>query len=190
MHIRFLIPFVLSMVCMPSMAVNLYQDETYRALAADRRGQRIGDAITVLVVENSSAAASAGAQTDKSNAVTGTQKVPKTQNSYAFGFSENFDGNGSISRSGRLLAQLSVTVIGIEPNGDLRIKGDQNLEINGEKQAITLEGRVRPTDVSETNTVLSSRITDAKITYIGDGILAESQRKGWFSRVLSFLGLI
>jgi flagellar L-ring protein precursor FlgH len=171
-------------------AINLYQDDAYRPLTGDRRGQRVGDVITVQVIENSSAAASAGTQTEKSNDGAIKQTTPNRQRGYSLGLSENFDGNGKISRTGRLLAQLSVTVVAVEPNGDLRIKGDQNLEINGEKQAISLEGRVRPIDVSETNTVVSSRISEAKITYIGDGVLAESQHKGWLSKVLSFLGLI
>lgn len=190
MHFRWLLCIALIATSSHAMAINLYQDDAYRSLTSDRRGQRIGDVITVLVVENSSAAASAGAQTDKSNAASADQRTPKKQNTYAFGLSENFDGAGTISRSGRLLAQLSVSIVAIEPNGDFRVKGDQNLEINGEKQAITLEGRVRPIDISETNTVVSSRISEAKITYIGDGILAEAQHKGWLSRVLSYLGLI
>lgn len=181
---------MLTLFSAPSFAVNLYHSDDYRPLTSDRRGKKIGDVITVLVTESSSAAASAGTQTDKSNNGGISHTTPSRQRSYSLGLSENFDGGGKISRTGRLLAQLSVTVIDIGPNGDLYVKGDQNIEINGEKQSISLEGRVRPVDISEANTVASSRISDAKITYIGDGVLAESQHKGWLSRVLSFLGLI
>ena len=171
-------------------AADLYRDETYRPLTADRRAQRVGDVLTVLVVENSSASATADTKTDKSADAGLKSSTPTRQRNYSLGLSENFDGGGKIARSGRLAAQLSVAVVGIEANGDLRVKGEQNLEINGEKQAIRLEGTVRPVDVSETNTVTSNRIANAQITYIGDGVLAESQRKGWLARILSFLGLI
>lgn len=187
---RFWTALTLFIVAAPSYAVNLYSSADYHPLTSDRRGRQVGDVITVLVTENSSAAASAGTQTDKSNDGAVNQTTPKRQRNYSLGLSENFDGSGKISRTGRLLAQLSVTVVDIKPNGDLYVKGDQNIEINGEKQSISLEGRVRPIDISEANTVVSSRISDAKITYIGDGVLAESQHKGWLSRVLSFLGLI
>ena len=68
--------------------------------------------------------------------------------------------------------------------------GDQDIEINGEKQTINLTGRVRSNDVDDKNTVLSSKIANAKITYVGNGVLADSQHKGWLSRVITFLGLL
>ena len=80
-------------------------------------------------------------------------------------------------------------VVGIEPNGDLRIAGDQLLEVNDEKQMISLEGKVRPEDVSENNSVVSNRIADAKIHYVGDGVLADGQKPGLITRVLTWLGL-
>lgn len=173
-----------------AVAEDLYRDASYRALTSDRRARAIGDVLTVLVVENSSASSSAGTSTDK-GADSGVRFVsPNRQRSYGMGLDENFDGSGKVSRSGRLLAQLSVSIVGIQANGDLMVKGEQLIEINGEKQSINLEGRVRPVDVGEGNAVLSSRIADSRITYIGDGVLADSQRKGWLPRILTLLGLL
>lgn len=186
--------FVLSLCVLltsvPAGAVDIFKEDSYRSLTGDRRARQIGDVLTVLIVENSSATATADTKTDKNNNSAANLTDPKKQQNYSLGFNENFDGAGKIARSGRLLAQISVRVTSIERNGDLRIKGDQNIEINGEKQAITLEGRIRSVDISETNTVPSSRISDAKINYVGDGVLAETQHKGWLSRMFSFLGLI
>lgn len=174
----------------PAIAENLYNKDGFRALTADRRARNIGDVLTVLIVENSSAAATAGAKTGMSNAKGIDISSPDKHRGYGLGLDESFEGSGKISRTGRLLAQLSVTVVGIDLNGDLKIKGEQLIEINGEKQVINLNGRVRPMDIGDNNSIASNRIADARITYIGDGVLAESQKKGWFSRVLSFLGLI
>jgi flagellar L-ring protein precursor FlgH len=171
-------------------AADLFQEEQYRPLTADRRALRVGDVLTVLVVENSSASASAGTKTDKNADLGLNSSMPGKQLNYSVGLSENFDGVGKIARSGRVAAQLSVAVVALETNGDLYIEGEQNLEINGETQAIRIAGRVRPNDISDTNTIISSRISNANITYVGDGVLAESQHKGWLTRVLSFLGLI
>jgi flagellar L-ring protein precursor FlgH len=174
----------------PVYAADLYQPADYRALTSDRRARSVGDVLTVLVVENSSASSSAGTSTDK-GADGGVRFVtPNRQRSYGLGLEETFDGSGKVSRTGRLLAQLSVNIVAIRPNGDLMVQGEQQIEINGEKQAIRIEGRVRPVDVSEGNAVLSSRIADSRITYVGDGVLAESQRKGWLPRILSLLGLL
>lgn len=184
--------WILFFLLLPQLAVaaNLYQDQAYKALTADRKAYQVGDILTVQVLENSSATATAGTTTDKSND-TGIQFAsPNTQKSYSLAAQQNFDGTGKIARSGKLLAQLSVSIVGIDKNGDLRVKGDQVIEINGEKQAINLEGRVRQKDIDEGNTIVSSRIADAHITYIGDGVLAENQHKGLLSRLISILGLL
>lgn len=173
-----------------SAAESLYKPETYRALTSDRRAYRVGDILTVLVVENSSASATSGTSTDKGNDTGIRFLSPNSQKNYSLGINESFDGGGRIARTGRLLAQISVAVTAIDNTGDLKIKGEQLIEINGEKQSINLEGRVRPRDIDEQNTVLSNRIAEAKLTYVGDGVLAESQHKGWLSRLISLLGLL
>ena len=171
-------------------AENLYEEESYRSLISDRRAHKVGDVLTVLVVENSSATATAGTGTDKSNDLGFRFSIPNRQESSSLGLEEGFDGQGKIARSGKLLAQISVTVKDISQNGDLLISGDQLIEINEEKQSINLQGKVRAIDIDERNTVLSTRIAEAKIKYVGDGVLAESQHKGWLSRIISFLGLL
>jgi len=172
-------------VSIPAAADNLYRAGDYRSLTADRRAHGLGDVLTVLVVENSSASATAGTQTDKSIDPGIRLSSPNRQRDYGLSINDSFDGNGKSARTGRLLAQLSVVVIGISPNGDLLIKGDQLLEINGEKQMINLEGRVRPADIGEGNTVQSNRIANAHITYVGDGVLAENQSKGWLTVLIT-----
>lgn len=166
-------------------AENLYRASDFRPLTADRRAQKVGDVLTVLITEDASATATSGSKTDKKHDTGIKVNAPNTQRNYTLGLNDNFDGNGQIARSGRLLAQLSVVVIGVEAGGALRIKGNQIIEINGEKQTINLEGLVRPTDIGEGNTVPSNRIAEARIHYVGDGVLAENQTKGLFSRVLS-----
>ena len=178
---------MLSTIC---YAENLYNVDSYHALTSDRRAYQVGDILTVVVLENSSASATAGTKTDKSNDAAVKFLSPTSQKNYSLGLNEDFNGNGKIARSGKLLAQLSVTVGEIANNGDLFVKGEQLIEINGEKQSINLQGRVRSRDIDENNTILSSKIADAKITYIGDGVLADSQHKGWLSRVISILGLL
>lgn len=179
------------LICGQSNSESLYKSDNYRSLISDRRAYRVGDVLTVLIVENSSATATAGTNTDKSNDVGIKFSSPTSSNkNYDLSLENDFDAGGKIARSGKLLAQISVTVKSVNPNGDLVISGDQDIEINDEKQTINIEGRVRSIDVDEKNTVVSTRIANAKITYIGDGVLAENQHKGWLSRIISFLGLL
>lgn len=171
-------------------AQGLYREDSFRPLTADHRAYRVGDALTVLVVENASASASADTSTEKSAGIALSVTGPSTNKSASADLSERFNGEGRIQRSGRLLARLTVSVVSMESNGDLVIAGDQQIEVNAETQHIRLAGRVRPVDIGDDNTVLSSRIADARITYVGDGILGEKQRPGILSRILSWLRLL
>lgn len=172
-------------------AETLYKPADYRSLVADRKAFRVGDVLTVLVIENATASASAGTKTDKSTDLGVHASTPKNRYAYGVGIDDGFDGNGKSARTGKLLAQVSVRVTDIEPNGDLRIRGEQYIEINEEKQTINLEGIVRSADIGDGNTVPSNRVGNARITYVGDGALSDSQSRGWISRILSaFLRLL
>lgn len=188
--LRLILMIVVSLMANFSHAETLYQADSYRSLTSDRRAYQIGDVLTVLIVENSSASATAGTNTDKSNNVGIKFSIPNRQEESALSLQEEFDGRGKIARSGKLLAQISVTVKDINPNGDLLISGDQLIEINDEKQSINIKGKVRPIDIDARNSVLSTRIADAQIKYVGDGVLADSQHKGWLSKIITFLGLL
>jgi flagellar L-ring protein FlgH len=77
----------------------------------------------------------------------------------------------------------------IEPNGNLKVSGQQSLRINGEEQLITLSGVVRPRDVADDNSVLSSRIADARIRFDGKGFVTDQSKPGWLARLFQYLGL-
>jgi len=173
------------------VADNLYRENGFRSLVSDHKARQVGDSLTVLIYENSSAATSADTSTDKSDGVGAGFSSSSTSDKFLkFQLSNNFKGQGKSQRSGKLLAQITVTVHALDDNGELLVKGEQLLEVNNEKQQILLEGRVRPQDISDTNTVLSNRLANARISYVGDGILAEKQRPGLIGRFMTWLGLI
>lgn len=171
-------------------AESLYSEGTYHALAADTKAYRAGDAITVLVYENSSATSSADTSTKRGNnlnaGINSTLIGKQLNGSVAVG--GDFDGGGSTQRSNKLLATLTVTVREVLPDGDLRIAGTQLLTLNGEQQKVTIEGRVRPQDISTDNVVLSTRLADAHIDYVGDGDLSDRQRRAWWRKAMDWLG--
>src|SRR2546427_221849 len=75
-------------------------------------------------------------------------------------------------------------------NASVRVKGDQEIFVNEEKQRMSVEGSVRPQDILTDNTVLSTRLGQAKIEMIGQGLLAEKQKPGILTRFLSWLGIL
>lgn len=168
---------------------SLYREQSYRSLVSDVKALRPGDSLTVLIVENASATSAADTNAKRKTDVGLSFFDTDRNNQFGLNHNNDFDGRASTQRSGRLLAQISVNVTAVAENGEMWVKGEQLVEINDEKQQIRLEGRVRPQDISENNTVLSSRLSDAKIGYVGDGVLAERQKPGWLARALIWLGL-
>lgn len=182
-----------SLASAPAWAADLYQEGQYRALAADVKAHRVGDSLTVLVMETSSAAATADTSARRKTDVGMTALVDVGRHTRAGEINahvnNDFNGAAKTQRAGRLLAQLTVSVVAIEPNGDLRVAGEQTLEVNDEQQKIRLEGRVRPQDIGDNNAVVSNRIADARIQYAGDGVLADGQKTSLITKVLTWLGL-
>lgn len=171
-------------------ADDLFKATNYRPLTSDHRAFRVGDTLTVLVVENSSASANADSTMHKQSDIGIKATSPQRQHNAGLSLSDDFNGKGNTARNGRLLAQLTVSVVDVDTNGDLLVAGEQSLEINKDKQQIKLEGRVRRADIGEGNAVPSSRLADARISYVGDGVLGDAQHRGWLPRILSFLGLM
>lgn len=173
----------------PLNAQSLYDEAQFRSLTADNKASRIGDVLTIQVVENASATVNADTGSQRNNGLTVDLTRPKAPAlSAGLGTSSDFDGGGRTERAGRLLAQLTVKVDAVLANGDLLVSGEQQLMINDERQRIAISGRVRPVDISEANVVPSSRVADADITYVGDGLIASKQRPPWWRQVLDVLG--
>lgn len=170
-------------------AESLYDPALYRSLGTDRKAARVGDVLTIQVVETSSATSSADTSTGRKSSIDAEFRLSRRPTTAGgLEVDGDFEGGGKTQRSGRLLAQMSVNVVDIAPNGDLYVKGDQLLTVNDEQQKIHVKGRVRPQDISPGNVVLSTRLAQAEIIYMGEGELAGRQRPAWWNRFLNWLG--
>jgi flagellar L-ring protein precursor FlgH len=181
---------VVSVLACQVSATSLYDERAFRPLTGDRKAHAVGDVLTVQVFENSSASTSADTGTRRKNNLDaelthGARRVGET----GIVVNGEFDGGGRTQRTNRVLITLSVSVREILPNGDLRVAGEQTLLVNQEQQRVTLEGRVRPQDISDGNLVLSTRLADARITYFGEGELSERQQRAWWRKLLDWVGL-
>ena len=189
-RIALLLP-LLAVPALQASAENLFKPERFQPLTSDLRPRRPGDLVTVMVYEASSASTSTDTTTGREAGVAVELTPTGKPVAYSAGVksSNRVEGRGQTQRAGKVLAQITVAIKSIAPNGDLHLAGQQTLEINNERQHIALEGRVRAQDVSDTNVVLSTRIADAKIRYLGDGDLSDRQRPAWWQRLLTQFGL-
>lgn len=169
---------------------SLIDADHYRGVVADRRAYRTGDTLTVIVLENAQAESNAATNVANDSGATLDAKDPSADRALGVNVSGNADGTGKTSRQGQLQAQLSVKVISVEPNGMLHVQGDQTITINGEAQKIAVDGMVRLDDITQDDTVLSTRLSDAKIEFTGNGVVSESQKQGIIYRFFHWLGII
>lgn len=185
--------WLLLLALMPAamaQATSLYNPAAYQSLTSDLRQRRVGDLITVMVYESSSATSTANTSAGRDAGMgLGLKGTGGKQVSASAQTNNDMEGRGRTEREGRVLAQITVSVRAITESGDLLVAGEQMLEVNNERQQIKVEGRIRPQDVSAANVVLSTRIADARISYVGDGDLAAVQRPGWWQRLLTLFGL-
>ena len=174
----------------PAQSVSGQTTSGWNSLVADRSASRVGDSLTVLIYQDAQASNSAQTGGRKVTKLAGqaTAGVSTTQQAQG-SLSGSYDGSGQVSRSDRMVAAISVVVIEVLPNGDLRLAGEQALRVNGERTLIRVSGRARPSDIADGNTVLSTRLAEANIEYDGSGFAARSARPGLISRVLVGLGL-
>lgn len=173
----------------PAAAQDLYKGGNWSAMAADRRASSVGDTLTVVVQQAAEASNTTQNATRKSTDLSGAGRAGGINESGQLSLGGGYSGRGESRRSERLVAQLSVTITDILPNGDYRVVGEQRMHVNGEKSLIAVRGRVRPEDIRSDNSVLSGRIADAEINYDGKGFVSRSAKPGLLNRLFSMLGL-
>jgi len=71
------------------------------------------------------------------------------------------------------------------PNGNLMIRGEKWMSLNNGDEYIRLTGIIRAQDISSGNTIISSKIANARIQYAGTGTFADTQEQGWLSKFFS-----
>jgi flagellar L-ring protein precursor FlgH len=157
---------------------------------ADRKARAVGDTITVIIEEETSAENKAGTSTKKSTSVGvsgGTGPLLRAIVPASAGYSDKYDGSGSTTRSNSLNAKITVQVTQVQPNGNFVVSGTQSVKVNGENQKITVKGTLRPDDISPDNTALSTALSDAEIKVDGKGSIGSKQKPGIINRLFGWL---
>lgn len=155
---------------------------------SDKRPMRIGDLVTIVVDEavNSRERQTRNASAKRSQQMGLNLNVGAVAIGPKKGFESgvaNDDRNmGEANRAGDLTATISVRVVSIEPSGIAHLKGEKTIGVDGRNQVITVEGVIRPEDLSAQNTVSSARIAESVISYKGKKI---GPAKGILGSILS-----
>jgi flagellar L-ring protein FlgH len=171
---------------------SIFQSGREMRLFEDRTARRIGDIITVKLVESTNAQKAASTSLSRESGVEFSDPtlLGKTAvGAPALGLLQNelegktsFDGKGNVGQSNKLSGDVTVMVVGVQPNGNLLLKGAKRIALNDGEEEVTLTGIVRPDDVNPDNTVFSNRIANARISYTGKGSMRDANTQGWLSK--------
>ncbi len=166
---------------------SLYNAATFAGLASDRRARRVGDLLTIRLVERTQARKSATADSSRDGNTKLTlpdappfSYVPAGLTSG--GSTQSFKGSGTAAQDNQLSGDITVTVARVLPGGVLAIAGEKRLTLNRGEEQVQLTGLVRMDDLGPDNSVASTRVADARIRYSGTGQIADQSRQGWLAR--------
>jgi flagellar L-ring protein precursor FlgH len=183
----------------PASPGSIFQDRA--SLYEDLRARRLNDLVTVLIVEKVTGSKKAETKTGRESTFDasiskffGMPLNLNLSNLYGKGntfspsvgssIETDFQGTGETSREGSLKGTITARVVDVLPNGNLVIESRKEITLNFEKQILVLKGIIRPEDISTANTIESTRIADAQIYLVGEGIVDEKQAPGWLGRFM------
>lgn len=169
-------------------AVSLWSEES-RNIFSDRKASQVGDIVTVIISET----ASMTSTKDSSNSKSGKQNLDAGLGIFDFlaaasaGQDDSFSAKGSATNSNTARGTITVTVTDVAPNGNLIVEGTQSIWNNKNEHKITLQGIIRPDDITYRNTIPSNKVAEATVKFDGKGPLNSKQRQGIITQIFNFL---
>lgn len=163
----------------------------YAPLHYGNRASRVGDLVTVVLVERTQSSKSARASTDRdgSFAITPPSLGPFSFNpgNLNSGSSTSFNGQGNAAQTSTIRADITVSVAEILPGGIVRVQGEKLMNLSQGEEWIQLSGLLRLADIDADNRVASTRIADARIGYGGKGSVQRASRQGWLGQFFALV---
>jgi flagellar L-ring protein precursor FlgH len=179
-------------------ATSLFERREKDSLISDNKARAVGDLVTIIIKESSTAKQDTSVERKKessTDAAITTFLYPSDKHLVKNGEKPTFkwaskresSGEGKSDSSAEIETKVTARVIDVQPNGNLLIEATREIEIGGSALKIVLTGLVRPDDIAADNTVESTYIADAKITYKGP--MMEVMRRGLLERLMDFLNI-
>ena len=199
---RFCCGVVTSLIfVLPISADSLWVKAQHNSMyTVPQRQVGVGDVVTILISESTSAVQQARTSTEKQSGLNadllsdwnqianllGNERIRKDFD-LQLGGGDSYQGSGQTSRSSQVRAVVTAMVTEVLENGNLFIIGEHKVKVNNEVQVIQVSGIVRPRDISENNSVLSSQIARAEVSINGSGVVGAKQNPGLMSKMFNWL---
>jgi flagellar L-ring protein precursor FlgH len=162
-------------------------------LFEDHTARRVGDILTVNLLERTNSIKRAQNRDSKKDTISASLPTLFGLGALLLGgdmktkmlSEKEFEGQGDVLQNNQLSGLISVTVVELLPNGNLKIRGEKRVTLNQGDEFIRLSGIVRPIDIKPTNIIDSEKIADATFMYTGEGSMNDANTHGWLSRVFN-----
>jgi flagellar L-ring protein precursor FlgH len=173
---------------------SIYQSGYDTRLFEDQTAKRIGDVLTITLLERTQAKKADDLRTKKDTNMEVTMPSMYTLGAKVLTGNDinanlranrEFDGEAKADQSNSLSGNISVTVVDVLPNGNLSVRGEKRVTLNQGDEFIRLSGIVRPVDINSANIITSDKVADVTIMYVGEGAMADASKMGWLARILN-----
>jgi flagellar L-ring protein precursor FlgH len=169
----------------------IYQAGYDVALFENATARRVGDIVTIHLVESTAASKSSSTTTKKATTIdlpgptllgrpVTVNGTPILENSLEN--STSFDGTGDSQQSNQLVGDITVAIVKRLANGNLIVRGQKWIGINQGREFIRIQGVIRPIDIQPDNSIDSTKVANASISYGGKGALADANKQSWLAR--------
>jgi len=169
----------------------IFSAASYSPLYSGTRAHAVGDMVTIMLMESTTAAKTVGSKSQKAGgaSLTPPKAGPLAVNPDALSASSNstFNGQGNASQTSTLSSTLSVTIAEVRPNGTALVRGEKRMLLSQGDEWIQLSGIIRLDDIDQDNTIPSTRVADAHIEYSGKGALQRASKQGWLGRFFNII---
>lgn len=149
-------------------------------LTSDYKAHRVGDIVTLLVVETTAASSTGDVNTQRtfqvSSAITGAPGQLKTDSTNPLLTAQSakqLKGQGETSAGSSVTATVSARVIALLTNGNMVVEAERKILINSQHEDLIVRGVLRPGDVGPGNTAPATALADLEIELKGKGVVSD-----------------
>ncbi|MFC1618631.1 flagellar basal body L-ring protein FlgH [Candidatus Neomarinimicrobiota bacterium] len=163
------------------------------SLYADRKARNLGDVVTVLITETANASRQSKVQRSDDNSVNAQGDIQGNLLQFLpiFGLKSNLqtdsDSREGTAQKDLLIGKITAVITEVTDNGTFKITGSKVINVNGERNLLTVKGTVRPRDIRTDNTVYSYHIADSRIYYSKAGVAGKLVQRGTLPRLANMI---
>ena len=162
-------------------------------LFADHKARRLGDMVTILVQETTNARRESQSQQNDNNRVNVEGGVDGNLLRFlpVFGLRStlktNSDSREGTSQRDQITGRIAAVITEVSAAGLYTISGSKLININGERNLMTIKGQIRSRDINSDNTIFSYNIVDTKIYYSKAGLSGKYVKRGSIPRLANLI---